>query len=358
MPSEDWVEGAVKRLLLALGVALVVVLASAISSFVVTAPPQRDALELPEYDRQSVGVEPLQAVGSVEVDPAVGTGSGVVVVDDEHGNSVDRAEVGPLVRALALVGHDVVYFEDGTFEEALDGASAYVVVDPSSEYDSGELAVLQRFTDRGGHLLIVGEPDRRQVSATLFGATVSTDESAVTTVAAQYGIGFGTQYLYDLEENDGNYRHVVATPVGDGFDGTERVTLYTATTVDSQRGTPVLRTVPTTRLSNSDEQRSYTVALVDGNVMAVADASFFTAGRHNVADNERFVASMVEFLVSGQAVTFDTDDDGGDADETPDGDGGADDSGTDNGGASGDDEGAAGDGETQPESKPPDSATS
>jgi hypothetical protein len=319
-PSDDGVEAVWKRVVLTLSVALLVVLVSASSSFMLSAPPESVSLDTPEYDLQSVAVEPLRATGQVEADASVGSGSGVVVVDDDHGNNVDRAEIAPLVEALVLAGYEVDYFDGDNLTEALDGASAYVVVDPSTEYDAEERATLEEFTDRGGHLLLVGEPDRRQISATLFGTSVSTEESAVTTVAATYGIGFGTQYLYDLEENDGNYRHVIAVPTGEGFDGSERVTLYTATTVESQTGTPVLETVPTTRLSNSDEQRSYTVALVDGNVMAVADASFFTAGRHNVADNERFIASMVEFLIAGEAVTLDesTDTDAAEDDEESD----------------------------------------
>jgi N-methylhydantoinase A/oxoprolinase/acetone carboxylase beta subunit len=36
-----------------------------------------------------------------------------------------------------------------------------------------------------------------------------------------------------------------------------------------------------------------------GDVLAIGDASFITAGRHNVGDNDVFLESVVEFLVSG-----------------------------------------------------------
>lgn len=326
--TPDDVAGAVlRRVGLALAVAAAILVVSAGLSFVLSTPPPAEPLDVPEYSREAVAIEPLRATGGVDTSGL--SGSGRVVVDDEHGTDVDRAEIGPLVEALTLSGYEVQYFDEGNLSDALDGATAFVLLNPSREYDADELVDLEAFTDRGGRLLVVAEPDHRQVSSTLFGVSVSTEESAVTTVGSTYGISFGTQYLYDFEENDGNYRHVVAVPIGEGFDETDRVALDTATTVDSRRGTAVLVTPPTTRLSQSDERRSFVVGVVDGNVMALGDSSFLTAGRHNVADNERFLATIVEFLGRGEVQhstddtddTDDTGDDSSDTGDTADGDG-------------------------------------
>jgi uncharacterized membrane protein YgcG len=59
----------------------------------------------------------------------------------------------------------------------------------------------------------------------------------------------------------------------------------------------------------------------DGNVLAIGDARFIAADRYNVADNNVFLAGVVEFLVSGDRV--DLSDDAGDGGSGSDGENGS-----------------------------------
>jgi hypothetical protein len=75
-----------------------------------------------------------------------------------------------------------------------------------------------------------------------------------------------------------------------------------------------LRTAPGTYEAGSDEPERHAVAVLNDreNVLLLGDGSFLRADRFAVGDNERFVASVVEFLVSGERTS------GATVDETPD----------------------------------------
>lgn len=158
------------------------------------------------------------------------------------------------------------------------------------------------FTDDGGRVLLVAEPTRQEVG--LVGGQF-TSRSRTSALASRLGVGFGTDYLYDQSANDGNYRHVFATPATGGDDplvrDVERTTAYTATTVHVADGRAVLTTVETTRRSGSGRPGEYAVvATTDGGeTIAVGDLSFMRTGRHGVADNEVFIARLVEHLAGG-----------------------------------------------------------
>jgi hypothetical protein len=217
-------------------------------------------------------------------------------------------------------------------------------MDPGSEFERDEIDDIREFTNEGGHLLMVGEPSRKRISGGFFGLSVSNQESALTTLAARYDMSLGTSYLYNLETNGGNYKHVVARPTSASGLEFEDVTMYTAASVSSRTGTVLLRTTRNTHEAGLDGTRRHPVAIhrPQQNVILLGDSSFLRADRFNVGDNEQFVAFLVEFLVSGERVPEsdgggdETDD--GDA-ETPDEDGTGDGDGTDDGEGNGDGDG-------------------
>lgn len=261
--------------------------------------PESDPLALPEYQSERVSVQPLPAEGTIQPNRSATRGSGTVVVDAGHGNRFTRADVQPLVEALTRVGYSVEFYREGDLAAQLEDADAFVVIDPGTEYRPGDVDDVRRFTGQGGRLLIAGEPSRVTVGG-LFGGLFR-QESAVTTLASSYGMSLDTAYLYNQEREDTNYKFIATEPGANAdIDGVNRTTMYTAASVRSQGGRVLLRSAPNTfRSSTDDEQGQYPVAVRRNNVVLLGDTTFMQPGKHNVADNEAFVAYLVEFLASG-----------------------------------------------------------
>jgi hypothetical protein len=289
------------RLLLAVVVAAVVV-GVAVAPALMESGGTADAdVETPEYDLDRIATEEIVAEG--EVDPDVdGTGK-VVVIDDDHSNRFSRSDIGALVRGLTRTGAEVRFHTDGELNESLAGADAYVVLDPGTEYTAEEVGAVKTFADEGGRVFVGAEPDRIRVSASLFGTSITTVESEVTTLSSGLGFHFDTEYLYNIQENDGNYRNVVVQPRGgDAFADVERMTMYTAAEVHTRGGQPVLFTTEGTRETGTNRTGAVPVAAVDGNVLGMGDTTFLDASHYNVADNEAAIGYVVEFLLSGDRV--------------------------------------------------------
>ncbi|MEF8819604.1 MAG: DUF4350 domain-containing protein [Haloferacaceae archaeon] len=264
-----------------------------------------EALAIPEYQPDNVSVEYIPAEGEVTPSRDAVVGSGTVVIDAGHGNRYDRTTIEPLVRGLTRVGYDVEIYRTGDLAETLEGAKAFVVIDPSQEYRPGDVDDVRRFTGQGGRLLIVGEPNRISVSASLFGSSITTQESALTTLGAAYGTSVGTAYLYNQESADANYKHLTTRPTdAEGLDGIDRTTMYTAGAVRMRGGETLLRSAPgTVKSTTDDEQGRHPVAARRNDVVVLGDKSFMRADRYRVADNEAFVTYLVEFLASGDRDT-------------------------------------------------------
>lgn len=268
--------------------------------------------EFDEFDPDTVVTDPLSAEGRIEPDAAAGDGEGVVLIDNSHGNRFDRAKTSPMVEALGRAGYETRVHALGDLNESLEDADAFVIIDPSTEFDEEELDAIEQFIDQGGRVVAFGEPNRIEVTVDLFGASLDTQESAFRTFSGRFGIYFEPRFVYDQEVNDGNYRHVVASATDDaalppseenGSVDVEDIALYTATEVRATDGRAVLETAPTARTVESDVSRRHTVAVRDGNILAVGDSTFLRSGRHNVGDNDVFLGHVVEFLISGDRDT-------------------------------------------------------
>lgn len=299
------------------GTILSIVIAVAIVAVAGTVPllsqqPEPEPISQTEFQSSQVVADPIQARGDVQVELTAGNISGTVVIDNAHGNRFTRADIQPLTAAIQDQGYDVRFHGSDDLKEDLADADAYVIVDPSNEYTEEELEVLKAFVNDGGRLLILGEPTRVQVSASLFGVTISDVESALTTLGSAFNVTFDTRYVYDLSQNDGNYkRPVVApardvniSPVREDLSAVEDVTFYTAAPVrPTGDGTPVLLTHGSARIADSDDDGRVPVAARDENVLAIGDSTFIGPDTYNVADNEVFLGRVVEFLIGSHRRT-------------------------------------------------------
>ncbi|GAB3327216.1 hypothetical protein EI982_15530 [Haloplanus rallus] len=297
-----WLREVGKRLaVLLLTVAVVVAVASVGPTLLSSDDGGDETLQNPEYAPESVAPDPLPATGTIDVSGADPTTNGTVLIDRGHANRFSRADIEPLVDALIRQGFTVEFYSDGDLASRLEDADVFLVIDPGSEYLPGDVDDVRQFTGNGGHLVMVGEPDRTAISSSLLGTSIQNQESRLTTLASAYGMSVDTQYLYNQEHADGTFKHIVARPTGGGgVDGVERVTMYTAASVTTQRGTVLLRSAPNTHKSGSDEVTGeYPVAVRTENTVLLGDKTFLRGDRFNVADNEAFIAYLVEFMLDG-----------------------------------------------------------
>ena len=296
------------RLLVVVVVAGGVVLGAALlSTLSGSGPAIEEAPDRPEYDVDRIAPDRLDAGGESDPDAEVGT----VLFDRTNDNRFEPGDIGPLLRSTTAAGGDVTFTSgDAPIGEQLDGVDVLVVVDPGQEYDQPEIESIREFVADGGQLLLLGEPTRTEIQEVDVGIQFADEHSELTALGAAFGISFDAQYLYDMEHNDGNFKHILVGPAAaePAVADVEEVTMYTATAVEVDEGTVLLETAPTAESSSGGENaRPVAVQTADGSVIAVGDTRFLSEPYHDVADNEIFIERLVEFMAQGDR----TDDDGG-----------------------------------------------
>jgi hypothetical protein len=299
---------------------LVVVAGSAVVGSVADGPADRSTQpNASAYDTDGLVPTAVAEDGTVESPGA--EGAKTVVVDVSHGNAVEPASIQPLVDALVRDGHEVRLFAGGSsgaggfattgtsdLNATLRSADAFVVVSPATPYTDEEIRGIDAFADAGGRVLMLADPVGRSSSGTSISIPIglstgsATAAGQPTNLAAEFGISYGSGYLYDMTENANNFQGVFAEPAGETplTNGTDRVVFRDATplAVDGNV-TPVL-TSREVSLSSTRDAGDYTVAGRVGNVTAVGDTTFLEPGVASTADNDRFVTNVARFLVTGE----------------------------------------------------------
>ncbi|MGM0606375.1 MAG: DUF4350 domain-containing protein, partial [Halobacteriota archaeon] len=261
--------------------------------------PDDAPIETDAFD-ESIRSVPLAASGEIapDPDPTVGNSSGTVVVDRAHTNDFQREDVAPFLEALESQGYTVRYHSGGELFSSLESADAYIVIAPKQGHSAEDVATVEAFADSGGRVLLFGEPDRFLLSADVFGISSIRERTVLSGLGGAFGMTFDPNYVYDMTHNDGGYKHVVATPTEDaGVSGTDGVVLSVPTEVRSTNGTVLLESSPNAKRARTTESRTHSLAVRDGNVLAVGDSGFLGTTRYNIGDTNEFVATLVEFAL-------------------------------------------------------------
>lgn len=249
------------------------------------------------YDVDEQLPERAPSEGTVDVQSREDTG--VVLIDISHRNRMSQSELKPLLAGITAAGYEIDLLEStDDFDRSLTRADAFVVVDPSAGYSDAEVDRVETFVDRGGRLLLVGEPTTLEVG----GLSLRERVNRLTPLSSRFGFEFGEAHLFNMEHNDGNHQNIFAEPSRNSplTQGVSRTAFYAATSINVREGRTVLVAGPGTRSSRTDATGTYPVAAVNGNVLAIADGSFLQRGNFNVVDNEQLVRNVVRFLVSGE----------------------------------------------------------
>ena len=246
---------------------------------------------------------------------------GVLAIDAQHGNAFTETEILALTDQVAARGYDVEYLGDAgalglsyspsalliqaaapdapphespadtrlyRLEQALRRADSLAVILPREPYSEAETALIERFVRRGGRLLLLSDPSRPQ---------------RINTLAANFGLDFQPDYLYDLSANDLNFRRILLSDFqpGELTAGLETVVLPAAGSIRSSGPGAATAGANTRSSLRPPTDNLNPIAWGENrNVLAVADITFMIPPNNALADNGRLISNIAGFLTGGR----------------------------------------------------------
>lgn len=245
---------------------------------------------------------------------------GVVLIDLAHGNTFNIEELNVLILRLVSRGLTVKFLSeeddlktellgeeppvDGE-EPPLDGEEpeeeplvieeeeeepqletiAYIVVSPMFEFYNEEMEAIEEFTEIGGKLLLIADPTR---------------SNRINNLSIKFGLIFESDYLYNMKENDINYRNIFITDFEDNeiTKDLDKLALYTAGSISSVNGS--ISYTDKNTFSSVLETRtklSPIVMVQEASVLAIYDLTFFVEPYNGIADNNQFISNVADWLM-------------------------------------------------------------
>ncbi len=292
------------RIILAVALFFIPILARAVTFY--QNPFYKAEIPRPDFASFKLPEPPTPSTSLAAVAASAGEGK-VVIVDATHGNQYVPNEIEPLVTALSARGGRVE-FDKGTqpLASQLKYASAYIIFSPSLAFSAEELRAIRQFTDSGGRLLVFADPTRFLVIYDSYSgaAFVSPDVNYVNPVLAPYGVSFSNDYLYNLQDNEGNFRNVKFTDFADSplTSGLNMVVFYGVHAVQTNTGSALIRSDDKTFSSLTDQQGTYAPLVLSetGQVLAAGDFSFLTNPFAQVADNRLLLGAIADFALGSE----------------------------------------------------------
>ncbi len=268
----------------------------------VAPPPRYDPAQVAQ-----VSIVPTPAAGEFVDEPTVG--QGYVLLDLAHRNQFTLDEIGYLDGRLAARGFELVPFRGGDLSRALRTATSFVVLTPLNAFSEAEVRAVTDFVQRGGRLLLVGDPTRFSVGfeETLFSfqAFIESNKLPLNSLANAFNIAFNGDYLYNTVENEGNFRNILLKEgafAEDALtDGLEKLAFYSAHSLQVGHNAKVLlRADDNTWSSATDRPGGLILAASSqqGRVLALGDIHFLLEPYYTVFDNGRFIANIADFLTN------------------------------------------------------------
>ncbi len=221
---------------------------------------------------------------------------GTVVFDLAHGNAFDIDELNVLISRLVARGLMIELLTEGDDlgkellgdedigEEPL--TMAYVVVCPQNDYSKEDRVTVDKFVENSGKLLLIADPTR---------------PSRVASLSFRFGLVFESGYLYNLQDNDANYRNIFITEFKESEITKDigKIALYTAGAITSVESG--IAYVDENTLSSLIETRTRLspIALAsDSRVLGIYDLTFMTEPYNGILDNNRLISNIANWLAS------------------------------------------------------------
>jgi hypothetical protein len=259
--------------------------------------PDYASFTIPQPELSTSAPEQPASTPSAAVKPAV-------IFDLSHGNAYFLSEVETLTKAIEKQGAGVIVDEDSlSLFEHLKYASALVEIAPTNPFSSSEIREITDFVRRGGTLLVLTDPTRNFGGA-MFGTTSTSNMSSIEVtnlLLAPFEISFNDDYVYNLVNNDGNFRNIffeqiVSSPVTENL---SKIVLYSAHSLRTKQ-TALVEGDADTFSSLTDKGANLVVAAsaAENKVFVIGDMTFLTLPYNQVGDNQNLILNMAKFLVN------------------------------------------------------------
>ena len=244
------------------------------------APPS----EMPSYEQIVAPLEP-----STEYSDVYERGEGTVLLDLAHDNAFDVDELNVLTSRLISRGLTIELFGAGDdLEEELSEAGAFIIVCPQEEFTKEERKIAEEFVSNGGKLLLIADPSRR---------------SEINSISLKFDLIFEPDYLYNLEENDANFRNIFITEFKESeiTKDLEKIALYTVGSITSANITYSIAFGDQNTFSSLIETRKELSPMALANeskVLAIYDLTFITEPYNGILDNNKLISNIANWLAT------------------------------------------------------------
>jgi len=214
-------------------------------------------------------------------------GNGIVLIDLSHGNRFNADDLNLLFSRIIARGYTLEYLRDSSnLKKNLSYSTSFVEISPASTFSKEEVESVKEFIDGGGRLLMLSEPIYK---------------NEINSLASEFGILFWNDYLYNLKENDGNFRYIYLKEFSENniTRGLHKIVFFTSSSVF---GKGIIFTDNNTYSSTKGEKGRYSVAVLTENsrILAIGDVTFLYEP-YNVMDNNRLIYNIADFLAPSSA---------------------------------------------------------
>jgi len=263
-----------------------------------------EAREVPRPDLSGIRATTPELVAFADRESELPPGT--VLVDRAHDNRFEMAELSVLQARLAARGQRLEPVESSDdLAPQLHDARSLVVISPGTDWTQAEIRQVQAFVNKGGRLLLLTDPTRFDVLYDDLGYFVGLDHdvSHVNDLAATFDLVFQSDYLYNTVENEGNFRNIRLTDLASAplTVGLKQVVFFAAHSISSQEPA-LIGAGGETRSSNTERRDRLAVATLaaGGAVLGLGDFTFLTEPYNAVADNDRLISNLADFLGGAQ----------------------------------------------------------
>jgi len=256
---------------------------------------------VPDYASLTLSKPVLSTPAAGQPAAAAAKTGPVIVFDQAHSNTFLLGEIEPFIRQLKQQGGRLeMYNTDGDLLNTLKYAASFVVLNPTMAYNAYENQAIQNFVQRGGRLLVIADPTRDYYNYENSAYLTSSDVANL--LLNPYGISFTEDYVYNLVENEANFRNVYfkqfdkESPITAGLNA---LVFYSAHSLKTTQ--KALVTGDDNTLSSSNDQPGklpVAAASNDGRVLALGDMTFMNGAYVQIADNQRLVQNITTFLLA------------------------------------------------------------
>ena len=233
--------------------------------------------------------------------PSVGERSGgLVLLDTLHSNGFSSREILTLRTRVVAQGYDLELLGNFSrsseadrldqYTERLREADSLIVITPLVAYSAGEVDAIENFVRKGGKLVMVSDPGRRD---------------QMNTLAQRFGVQFRPDYLYNQIENDQNFQNIFVRDFqpDELTSGLDTVVLFTAGSITSSGpGLAVVDARTESAVAENNGDLYVMARAADRNVLAISDFTFMIPPYDSTADNDRLLSNIIDFATTSDRV--------------------------------------------------------